>query len=176
MMAKPKPMTVHSLRYSGVSWKSAMEQDNPFTGDELRRSQQEFKLQLAVVQHLDSAFVPNGLRYTHIPNQSSDAKSGYFKKIMGTKAGAADLIIGWPMNGAGYIELKAEAGKVSTPQNKFLSSWAAIGWRTAVCRSVRQVHNTLVGWGLKPAHNTIKEPDIRGEQQKYHDAYDWAKP
>lgn len=140
----------------------------------LTPEQKEFRLQLAVVKHLDSCFVGK-LEYLHIPNRPGDATDGHFKKLMGAKAGAADLLIGWK-GGNGFIELKAPDGEFRSNQNKFLSRWAFLGWHTAVCKSVRETHNTLVSWGLTPAHNTCIEPDYSSKQDKKQAAMDYFKP
>jgi hypothetical protein len=142
----------------------------------LSPQQREFKLQLAVIAHLESAFKYSGLHYFHVPNRGGDATDGYFKKLMGAKAGTPDLVFGWRDGNCGFIELKVLDGKVSSPQNKFLSAWAAIGWKTAVCRSVRGVHHTLTLWGLKPSHTEILEPDYSSKEEKFERGYDWMKP
>ncbi len=146
--------------------------------------QREFRLQLAVVKHLDSCFAGK-LQYLHIPNRGGDATDGYFKQMMGAKAGAADLMLSWN-NGIGsrapfklecaMIELKAPGGTLSSQQNKFLSTYAHIGWHTALCRSVRQVHDKLVNWGIQPAYDSTQEPDYRSDEDKKRDAFSYYAP
>lgn len=150
--------------------------NNPFNTEDATAGQREFKLQLAVVKHLPEAFKGSGLQFAHIPNRPGSALDGYFKKQMGAVKGASDLIIGWPVGQCGYIELKAPGETLKTAQNKFLSSWNAIGWRTAVCWSVREVHEMLKKWGLKAVYDTCVEPDYRTEQQKFSDSYEYYKP
>lgn len=147
---------------------------NPFdSATELRRTQQEFRLQLAVVKHLELAFPT--LVYTHIPNRPGDAKDGYFKKIMGAKAGAPDFVFWWK-GGAGAVELKVPGSHIASAQNKFLSALHSVGVKTAVCRSVAEVHKALKSWGLKPRCETVREPDIRSDMQKKYDAHEIYAP
>ena len=140
-------------------------------------AQDEFKLHVSAYEHMLSAF-PH-LFVFHIPNRPGDATDGYFKKIMGAKRGAADFLAYWPTEfgfDSGAIELKSKGGVVSPDQNKFMSALDAIGVKTAVCRSVREVHTTLVRWGLKPVHEGIEEPDLRTPQQKFEDARKFFAP
>lgn len=147
---------------------------NPFDPEtELRRTQQEFRLQLAVVKHLQSAFPT--LIWTHVANRPGDAKDGYMKKLMGSKAGVPDLLFWW-RGGAGAIELKAPQGRVATAQNKFLSALHSVGVKVAVCRSVAEVHKALKSWGLTPRTESVQEPDIRSDMQKKHDAFEMYAP
>lgn len=149
--------------------------------EKLSPDQREFRLQLAVVKHLDSCFKAK-LEYYHIPNRPGDAADGHFKKLMGSKAGASDLVVSWNHGAVdpskpfllecGLIELKAPGGTLSSPQNKFLSRYHFLGWKTAVCYSVRQVHDALVSWGIKAAYNQTTEPDYRSDDEKKRDAID----
>lgn len=151
----------------------------------LSPDQREFRLQLAVIKHLDSCF-KGRLEYLHIPNRGGDAKDGHFKKLMGAKAGAADLLFSWN-HGAldkskpfalecGYIELKAPGGTLSSQQNKFLSRYYFLGWKTAVCKSVREVHDSLVKWGVRAAFDSVMEPDLRSDDEKKRDAFELFRP
>lgn len=133
----------------------------------------EYHLQVAVIKHLQSAF-PH-LLYFHIPNQSRDATEAFFNKQLGVRPGASDLLIAWK-GGQGFIELKMDKGRVSNEQNKFLSAFRHIGWHTSVCRSVRQVHDSLCTWGLKPGHNTCIEPDHATKEEKFQRVFDAFKP
>lgn len=144
--------------------------------------QKEFRLQLAVVKHLDSAFAGK-LEYLHIPNRGGDATDGYFKQLMGAKAGASDLLIGWrevnyigAYTKAAFIELKAPGGAISSQQNKFLSRWNFVGFQTAVCKSVKEVHDRLMAWGIEPKHHICMEPDYTSKEEKQQIAHDFYAP
>jgi len=112
--------------------------------------------------------------FLHIPNQSRDATEAFFNKKMGVYAGAADLLLAWK-GGQGFIELKTQTGKLSNNQNRFLSAFSALGWHTGVCRTVKEVHMMLCSWGLQPHHHSVMEPDLRSDDQKKSDAFDFYK-
>lgn len=142
---------------------------NPFDdAAEIKRTQAEYRLQVAVAKHLDSAF-PH-LLYTAFPGRPGDAADGFHKKAMGVKSGVPDLLFFWPQVFAA-IELKIESGVVSSQQNKFASSFVKAGGKFAVCRTVRQLHNKLKEWGVAPLHNAVTEPDYRSDNEKKRDAF-----
>jgi len=148
-----------------------------FTTDEKTRQQLEFILHVAVVEHIRNCFP--GLFFLHIPNRPGDATDGFFKQKMGAKKGASDLLFSWNFGKleVGVIELKAPGIKtLSNDQNKFFSYVDALGWRHALCDSIRKVHDTLVRWGHKPQYDTVTEPDYRSDAQKKQDMYDFYKP
>lgn len=130
-------------------------------------------MQAAVVEHLESAFP--GLLFTHIPARSKDGTDGFFKAKMGLRKGAPDLVFWFDGKSAG-IELKTSQGKLESAQNKFLSSMRWNGAFTAVCRSVREVHEHLIKWGLTPVHHACKEPDYRTWDEKVGGAIDYFAP
>ncbi len=142
----------------------------------LTPNQKEFKLQCAVVEHLASAFP--GLEYTAFPGRPGSARDGFFKRKMGVKPGVPDLIFTWNDGHlrAGLIELKADTGRVSNDQNRVMSAWSRLGWSTNVCRTVRQVHETLQSWGITPKHNGIQEPDYRSWDEQMQQAMDLYAP
>ena len=147
---------------------------NPFSPDaDLRNTQREFRLQLAVVKHLERAYPT--LVWTHCPNRPGDAKDGYMKKLMGSKAGVPDILCWWK-DGAAGIELKAPTGRLASQQNKFLSALHSVGVHTVVCKSVKEVHEALKSWGLKPVCDGVVEADLRSDTQKKHDAFEYFKP
>lgn len=141
--------------------------------EKLNSNQREFKLQIACVEHLNKCFT--GVLYFHIPNRGGNATDGYFKKMMGAKAGASDILVAW-QGGVGLIELKAPDGRLTSQQNKFFSSFARIGWQTAVCKSVGQFHDTLKRWGHKPKYDSVQEPDYSSKQEKFQAAIDMYRP
>ncbi len=151
----------------------------------LSPDQKEFRLHLAVVEHLDGCF-KGQCEWLHIPNRPGNATDGHFKKLMGAKAGASDLLISWN-HGAldkakpfklecGYIELKVPDGELKTSQNKFLSRYHFLGWETAVCWSVRQTHDMLVKWGLNARYDAVQEPDYTSKEEKRQMAIDAFAP
>ncbi len=139
-----------------------------------QRKYDEQKLHIAVVEHLRTAF-PDIL-FTHPANQARSPQEGAKLKRMGVRAGVADLLLWWHPNGYGAIELKARAGTESLPQKTFGFLFTRIGGKYAVCKSVGEVHKILIGWGAKPVHNAVKEPDLQTQEQKFERAIDFYKP
>jgi hypothetical protein len=133
----------------------------------------EYKLHVAIIKHIESAFP--GLLYFHVPNQTRDATEAFFNKQMGVRPGIPDIILAW-RGGQGMMEIKTEAGKISSNQNKTMSAFHAIGWHTGVVRNVKSAHQMLVAWGIKPVHNAIKEPDLRSDDQKKSDSFNAQRP
>jgi hypothetical protein len=60
-------------------------------------------------------------------------------------------------DGFGFIELKSNWGNLSAPQKKFQGFCMSIGVRYEVARSVRDVHDICIKWGMTPNHNYCKE-------------------
>lgn len=140
----------------------------------MTRSTDEYKLQVAVVKHIRSAFPQ--VKAIHIPNQTRSATEAFFNKQLGVEPGASDLLIGWATRNVGVLELKSTDGKISTPQNKFLSWADAIGWSVGVAKTVREAHVTLKLWGLTPAHEAIFEPNYMTLEEKRKAVFDMYKP
>lgn len=134
----------------------------------------EFKLHVACLKHGRSAF-PQA-KFIHIANQTRDAKEAFFNKMLGVEPGASDFLVGWRHRQVGVLEIKTADGRLSTPQNKFLSWADSIGWSTGVARSVRQFHDTLVKWGLNPEHDSCLEPDYATDQEKLRRGESFFKP
>jgi hypothetical protein len=150
---------------------------NPFDNADSTYNQQEFKLQLAVVKHLASAF-PH-LLYTHVANRPANAKDGYFKKLMGVRPGVADLLFWWKTNNGmkcGAIELKIGDNKQSNDQSRFASAFVHQGGFYAVCKSVSDIHNTLMDWGIPARHHQCIEADDRSKQQKNYQSFEFFQP
>ncbi len=110
--------------------------------------------------------------------------------MMGVKAGVADLLFWWdkwdkgkdtPFGvciDSGAIELKAPQGRRSPKQGSFEKSFISIGGKHAYCKSVKEVHETLISWGVEPVKpcGIFEEPDYRTQQEKFQDGYDWMAP
>ncbi len=139
------------------------------------RDNSEYKLQVEIIDHLTGrirngkewirgtpAF--RGLFATHIFSGRSK-EDGFFLRQLGVVAGVADILCIW-RGGYGFIEVKTQSGSLSPPQKKFKGFCMSIGVNYEVARSKRDAHNILIGWGLTPAHNAIKEPDLRSETEK----------
>lgn len=131
-------------------------------------SHPEYLLHTAILKHVRSAFIgghnPN-LRIFHVPNEQRNATAAFFGKMMGVEPGVSDFLLGWPGH-TGACEVKAPGKPLTAPQNRFLSWCALVGWNHGVARSVRQAHDLLCSWGLKPSHSLIHEPDYSTKEEK----------
>lgn len=145
----------------------------------MSRNPLEYKLHIAILAHINSAFIgphnPN-LKCFHVPNQSRDGTEAFFNKQLGVLPGVSDMLFGWNGNHTGALEIKAEYNELSSAQNKFMSWAKIIGWHTGTAKTVKQAHEVLIKWGLKPAHNTIVEPDYRTKEEKFRDAHNFFAP
>ena len=153
--------------------------NNPFdSGDDKKRRYPEYRLHVATLKHVNSAFIgpqnPN-LKIFHYPAETRDATDAFFKKQMGVESGFLDFILGWP-NNTGVLEIKPPGKTLSSSQNRFISWAKLIGWHTGVAHTVRQAHFHLCTWGLVASHQQILEPDYRTEQKKFSDSYDFYAP
>lgn len=153
--------------------------NNPFTNAPAKRSTAEFRLHVAVVEHLNSCF-PSVL-FTHPAQKAKDGQEGYFNKLMGVRKGVPDLLLWWEwspntVTRCGAIELKSTTGKPSGWQANFEVIFKALGGKHAYCRSVKEVHDVLVSWGCTPKYSWTKEPDIRSQQQKFSDSFEMFRP
>lgn len=151
---------------------------NPWeNADELKHQQIEYRIHCAIVAQLPAAF-PTAL-FWHTPNRPGNAADGFFKKKMGAKSGASDLGFSWNHRDkleCGWLELKAPGKNLESSQNKWLSAFSHIGWRTGMARTVATAFNILEDWGIPRKHYGVKEPDLRSDTEKKFDAFEFFKP
>ena len=122
-----------------------------------KRKNPEQQIHIAVEQHLRTRAIP-GLVYWHTPNGGLRSKrEAALLKAMGTKAGVSDFI--FVHNSKIYaLELKAEGGRASEAQLKFLSDIDRAGAFTAMPSGLDAALATLEAWGLiRPALKSIGE-------------------
>lgn len=176
-----------------------MSQDLPPTPiGQLSRNQKEFKLQVHIVKQHEKYF-PHVLM-TAFPGRPGDAQDGFFKRMMGVRAGVLDIIIwytfpypswatmwlGKMLKHCGFsfarmhnavIEIKVDA-RVSSSQNKFMSAIRSMGGYEGVAYSWKDYYKLLCSWGIKPVCQLFyfDEPDYRDLGQKYQDAHLMYKP
>ena len=144
--------------------------------------QEEYKVQVATVDHHHSAFP--WVKLVFVPNASKDASTGFFNKKLGLMPGAFDLHLFWNRNTqyatpeaikVGIYEVKSSTGRLTTAQNRYASEMHQLGAYHGYGSSVGAYHQTLKRWGLVPLHNAIKEPDLRTWDEKRDDAFDFYK-
>ena len=163
--------------------------DNPFDDEREKTYQQiEFKIHCAIVEQLPTVFP--FVTFWHTPNRGAGGKDGHFKQMMGAKKGVSDLGLSWNhgikyQDGmttpdykleCGWYEVKAPGRKLETSQNKWFSTMHAQGWRTAWGTSVKHAFDTFESWGCIRKSRVVVEPDIRTEQKKFADSFDFFRP
>jgi len=158
---------------------------NPFTEEELKRQQIEFRIHCAIVEQFQHSFPEAAL--WHTPNRGAGGADGHFKKLMGARKGASDLGLSWNLGRryvdgsitknfkleCGWYEVKAPGEKPTPEQNKWLSKFYAMGWHTGWGTSVKHAFDTFEAWGIPRISWSVKEPDLRSDMQKKHDAFEF---
>ncbi len=167
------------------------------TGD-LTANQKEFKLQVHIIEQ-HAIYFPHVI-ITAFPGRPGDAQDGFFKKMMGVRAGVSDIILWWSypypswaktwlakmlsycgfsfsLMHSGVVELKVDA-RINPAQNKFLSAIHSLKGNQGVVRSWQQYYKLLCSWHIKPAQECriFNEPDYRGLSEKYKDAFNFFAP
>ena len=119
----------------------------------MKRRQSEQSLHRVVAQYLDAA-LPADCWWTTFPAGGGGKIRGAQLKAMGLKAGVPDVLI---LRGAQFftprilwIELKAKRGMVSMVQDIVHHDLRRMGCHVACCRSLDDVQETLIGWGIVP--------------------------
>jgi hypothetical protein len=113
------------------------------------RSDAEFHLHCAVVQHLRLAALP-GVFYFHPANgEARSARTGAKLKRMGTRPGVPDLvvIVGGIAHG---LELKAHGGRQSPSQKLAQKDWERAGGAYEVADGINTALAALVRWKALP--------------------------
>lgn len=121
-----------------------------------RRKSPEQQIHRAIAQHLRTRAVP-GLVWWHTPNGGSRGKiEGAILKAMGVRAGVSDFI--FVHQGKIFaLELKAEGGRASVEQLKFLSEIDAAGAFTALPVGLDAALATIEAWGLLKPNLSMKD-------------------
>lgn len=120
-----------------------------------KRKHPELKIHIAVAQHLRARAVP-GLVFFHVPNGGyRDKREAAKLKAMGVQPGVSDFIF-VHRNRVYALELKAEGGRASEAQLKFLSDIDAAGAHTAMPSGLDAALATLESWGLIRPSLTMK--------------------
>ena len=111
----------------------------------MTRRQPEEELQQALADFLRMAH-PR-LLWWHTVNEGRNSVAWNVKQARAGKlAGVPDLTFVFASGRAGFIELKAAKGRLSTAQRAFRDAAVARGAYWALCRSVASVQATLSLW------------------------------
>jgi hypothetical protein len=133
----------------------------------------EYSLQTYVIKYLraKNATPPfPDLTFFHVYNGRNE-KEGFFLKQLGVLAGVCDLLLIAPNQPLMGIELKVGKNQQSEHQKNFAYKMNRCGHKTAVCRSVAEVRDCLIGWGLT-CHNTRVIEPPRSELEQREAAFD----
>jgi hypothetical protein len=133
---------------------------------EKQKVAKEYRIQVAIVDHVMGRKTGNKAFNAFICHiyQGRSKEEGFFLKQLGVVAGVADLLVIW-RGGMGFLEVKKPDGRASTPQRKFegICTWLKVNY--AIVRSVKEAHDTLVGWGCPMLHSFIKEANLLTKEE-----------
>jgi hypothetical protein len=101
----------------------------------------------AVIQHLQTRGVPN-LVFVHVPNggKRSPIEAAIFQGL-GVRAGVSDLLL-WHDGKSFALELKAEGGRATEAQLRFISDMDRVGTYTCIAEGLDRALKVLEAWGL----------------------------
>ena len=91
--------------------------------------------------------------------------NGFYLKELGVLAGVHDMHMIWP-NQFATIEFKIGKNDQGPYQRTFTMHMQRCGHRTAVCRTVAQVRDQLIAWGLECKNPVCIEPPRSLEERK----------
>ena len=112
-----------------------------------RRPRAEQLIQRAVCQHLRRRGA-SGLVWFHVPNggRRRPVEAAIFSGL-GVRPGVADLIL--LHDGRAFaLELKADGGRPTAAQKRFLSDFRAAGGEASIANGLDQALQTLEAWDL----------------------------
>lgn len=153
--------------------------------------QNEYPIHKAMIDYLDqrvwkgNKIIHRGnpafenLLFLHIANQGHGedaAAEGFFLKQLGVVPGAYDLLLFWPHRMAGAYDAKAPGGHLTTPQKRFRERWERCGFPSSWGASTEHLRDTLIGWGAKCLIHATKKVDLRTDDEKHRDAFNFYKP
>ena len=144
----------------------------------------EFHLQCAVADYLEGRVrgtrinspFPQLRAWTFVANEGRSAADGAKFKRMGVRRGVSDCLFWWEPHGHGCIELKMPNGVQSGYQKDFQSKVVDCGFPYAVCRSVAEVRDTLIAWGLECTGKNVIEPNHTTKEELYKAQFNFYKP
>ena len=119
----------------------------------MKRANPEAALHRAVARYLDMA-LPADCWWSTFPSGGGGKVRGAQLKAMGLKAGVPDILImrlpyAVTEPEVNWIELKAAKGRASVEQQLCHAALERVGCYVAICRSVEDVEETLLGWGFR---------------------------
>lgn len=120
----------------------------PAKAGKKKRDDPEYRFQCDVAKYLTWALPPeilwtatlNGLYRT--PKQRTDMADA------GLRPGIPDLVFVLPGRGTKMIELKSDTGSLMTEQKCYRDALGPDNW--ALCRTLENVRDALISWGVTP--------------------------
>lgn len=149
------------------------------------RDHYETKLTIAVADYLRGE-VHKGKQVIHlgvpfpdmlwamIANEGRSAKDGAKFKRMGVRRGMSDFIM-WYGKNSYAIELKSLTGTQSPYQRDFQVRFEQHGGKYAICRTVAQLRDQLIAWGIKCHNSNCIEPSGSFDEKRLA-SHDFYKP
>lgn len=119
------------------------------------------------------------LKFHHSANEGRSETEGAKFKRRGVMAGITDWLIWGPNRWHGMIELKAPGKELNRLHGNqaTVSQWAQeYGFPHAVCRSVAEMRDTLIGWGHKCQNMACIEPDYLTKYEKFQSVHEMYRP
>lgn len=117
-------------------------------GTRAKRDDAEYRLQVAVVEHLKLRAMPDVVWYA-VPNGEHRSKAtGAKLKKMGVRPGVADLMLILPPEGhSAALELKVNDNRASVAQGDFAADCRNAGATYAIAWDIDQALAILEAWG-----------------------------
>lgn len=113
------------------------------------RECKEDQLHMAVEQMLFARLRNKDVFWFHPANGGArNPREGRKFKMMGVKAGVADIVFMLPDGRVACIELKTKTGRQTDPQKDFEAICRTLGVPYEICRSVEDVEKVLKDWGI----------------------------
>jgi hypothetical protein len=112
----------------------------------------ESALHRSVARYLSVA-LPDDCWWTTFPAGGGGKVRGAQLKAMGLKAGVPDILImkaRHDCTAVAWIELKTAKGRASVEQQLCHAALGKMFCDVAICRSLEDVEETLIGWGIVP--------------------------
>jgi VRR-NUC domain len=115
--------------------------------DPRRRHHPEFKIHVAICDHLRLRANPDAL-WLHVPNQrKTDAKTGALLKRMGVLSGASDFLL-WHQGNSFSLEVKSPGTRPTDAQRDFMARFANAGGHTCIAVGIDEALGALDAWGI----------------------------
>ena len=136
--------------------------------DELKRTQVEYRIHVAIVEHKNFTFPQ--IEITHA-GKARDETHAHFLSEMGYMAGTGDIL--WFCLGKfGEMEVKSPTGEQQPDQKTREAKLRRNGGLYTIVRSVREAMDYWESLGFRRYSYAITEPDLRSDAEKKKAAFE----